>query len=323
MEQAIILDAAGGPENFSLREHDPGAPGPGDILVRNAAIGLNFIDIYQRKGLYPTAFPAILGQEGAGIIEAVGAGVEALKPGDRVVYLSGGGAYATATVCPANVAAKIPDGVDAATAAGVFLKGLTTHMLVRDVFALAPHHSCLVYAASGGVGTLLTQWAANIGARVIGVVGSAEKAAIALKNGASDVIIRTQTDSISADVRRLTDGQGVDVAYDSIGEATFEASLDSLALRGHIVAYGNASGPVPAVQPLDLARRGSLTLTRPILFHYTTPDRLPAMADALFEMIASGAVKPDITEQFSLKDVADAHRRLESGDSAGAIIITP
>ena len=196
-------------------------------------------------------------------------------------------------------------------------------MLVHDVFALQPNHACLIYAASGGVGTLLTQWAAHIGARIIGVVGSEEKAETARRNGAADVIIRTKTDSISADVRRLTEGRGVDVVYDSIGEATFEASLDSLALRGHIVTYGNASGPVPAVQPLDLSRRGSLTLTRPTLFHYATPDRLPAMAAALFEMIASGAVKPDITERFSLSDVAAAHRLLESGDSAGAIVITP
>lgn len=323
MEQAVILDAVGGPEKFALREHRPGAPGPGDILVRNAAIGLNFIDIYQRKGLYPVAFPAILGQEGAGVVEAVGEGVKTLKPGDRVAYLSGGGAYATSTVCPEGVGAKIPDGVDDDTAAAIFLKGLTAHMLVRDVFALAPHHTCLVYAASGGVGTLLTQWAAHIGARVIGVVGSEAKGETARKNGAADIIVRTKTDSISADVRRLTDGRGVDVVYDSVGEATFEASLDSLALRGHIVTYGNASGPVPAVQPLDLARRGSLTLTRPTLFHYATPDRLPAMAAALFEMIASGAVRPDITERFSLKDVAGAHRLLESGDSAGAIVITP
>lgn len=323
MEQAVILDAVGGAERFALREHAPGAPGPGDILVRNAAIGLNFIDIYQRKGLYPVTFPAILGQEGAGTIEAVGEGVTPLKPGDRVAYLSGGGAYATSTICPQGVAAIIPDGVDDDTAAAVFLKGLTAHMLVRDVFALAPHHTCLIYAASGGVGTLLTQWAAHIGARVIGVVGSEEKAKTARKNGAADVILRTDTDSISADVRKLTNGRGVDVVYDSVGEATFEASLDSLALRGHIVTYGNASGPVPAVQPLDLARRGSLTLTRPTLFHYATPDRLPAMASTLFDLIASGALKPEISVRFSLKDIASAHRLLESGDSAGAIVITP
>lgn len=323
MEKAVILDEAGGPENFALKPHDPGAPGAGEILVRNAAIGLNFIDIYQRKGLYPVAFPAVLGQEGAGVVEAVGAGVEDLKPGDRVAYLSGAGAYATATVCPASVAAKIPDAVDDETAAAVFVKGLTAHMLLRDIFPLETRHACLVYAASGGVGTLLTQWAAHIGARVIGVVGSEEKADAARRNGAGDVIIRTKTASISADVRKLTDGRGVDVVYDSVGAATFEASLDSLALRGHMITFGNASGPVPAVQPLDLARRGSLTFTRPTLFHYATPDRLPVMAAVLFDMIAKGALRPAIGKRFPLADVADAHRLLESGDSAGAIILTP
>ncbi len=323
MERAVFLDEVGGPENFELRDHNPGAPGPNDILVRNAAIGLNFIDIYQRKGLYPIAFPAILGQEGAGVVEAVGDDVDTLAPGDRVAYLSGGRAYATTTLCPAAVAAKIPDGVDDEIAAAVFLKGLTAYMLVRDVFALKAHHSCLIYAASGGVGTLLTQWAADIGARVIAVVGSQTKAAAALQNGAADVIVRTKTTSISADVRNLTNGRGVDVVYDSVGAATFEASLDSLALRGHMATYGNASGPVPAVQPLDLARRGSLTLTRPTLFHYATPDRLPDMASALFQMITKGALKPSIGNRFALADIADAHRLLESGDSAGATIITP
>lgn len=323
MERAVFLDDVGGPEKFALREHDPGAPGATDILVRNSAIGLNFIDIYQRQGLYPVAFPAILGQEGAGVVEAVGAEVTDFKPGDRVAYLSGAGAYATMTACPAGVAAKIPDGVNDETAAAVFLKGLTVNMLVRDVFALGPDHSCLVYAASGGVGTLLVQWAASLGARVIGVVGSDGKAATAISNGASDVIIRTKTDSISADVRKLTNGRGVDVVYDSVGAATFEASLDSLALRGHMVTYGNASGPPPAVQPLELSRRGSLTLTRPTLFHFATPDRLPDMAAALFKMIETGALKPRIGHRFKLDEIEGAHRLLESGESSGAIIITP
>ncbi len=323
MEQAVILDEVGGPENFDLKPHDPGAPGPREILIRNAAIGLNFIDIYQRKGLYPVAFPAILGQEGAGVVEAVGADVETLRAGDRVAYLSGAGAYATATICPAGVAAKIPDGVDDETAAAAFLKGLTAHMLLRNVFALESSHSCLVYAASGGVGTLLTQWAAHIGARVIAVVGSDEKAEAARNNGASDIILRTKTDSISGDVRELTDGRGVDVVYDSVGAATFEASLDSLAPLGHMVTYGNASGPVPAVQPLDLARRGSLTLTRPTLFDYATPDRLPAMAAALFGLIEKGVLRPAIGNRFPLAKVEDAHRLLESGNSAGAIVLKP
>lgn len=323
MDKAVFLDEAGGPENFALRDHAPRAPGDGALLVRNTAISLNFIDIYQRKGLYPISFPAILGEEAVGIVEAAGAGVHGFQAGDRVAYLSGGGAYATATICEAGAAAKVPDAVDDDAAAAVFLKGLTAHMLLRDVFPLGPQHTCLIYAASGGVGTLLTQWAAYIGATVIGVVGSEEKAAIARDNGASETIVRTKTPSISADVRKLTDGAGVNVVYDSVGAATFEASLDSLALRGHMVTYGNASGPVPAVQPLDLARRGSLTLTRPTLFHYATPDRLPAMARAVFDLVAEGVLRPSVGYRFPLADVAKAHQLLESGGTTGAIVLKP
>lgn len=321
--KAVILDAIGGPAGFALRAQDPLVPGPGDIIVANRAIGLNFIDIYKRTGLYPAAIPGVLGEEGAGVVTAVGPAVSQFAPGDRVAYLAGGGAYAEETLCPASAAAKIPDGVDDETAAAAFLKGLTAQMLVAQVFALRADHTCLIYAAAGGVGTLLTQWAVDIGARVIAIVGSPEKAAIARSNGAAETIIRTQTDDIAAACRALTDGRGVDVVYDSVGAATFEASLDALALRGHMVTYGNASGPPPAVQPLELARRGSLSLTRPTLYHYATPDALPAMAEALFAAIARGAVAPAVRHRFALSAVADAHRLLESGDSAGAIVLTP
>lgn len=323
MEKAAIIETTGGPETFKIVDQTPGAPGEGDLLIRNKAIGLNFIDIYQRKGLYPVSFPAVLGQEGAGVVEAVGTGVSGFKVGDRVAYLSGGRAYATASVCPAAMAARIPDGVSDEKAAASFLKGLTAEMLVRQVFPLGPDHSCLVYAAAGGVGTLLTQWAAHLGAKVIGVAGSPEKAALAKSNGAAETIVRTETDSIAGAVRALTDGRGVDVVYDSVGAATFEASLDSLAMRGHMVTYGNASGPVPAVQPLDLSRRGSLTLTRPTLFHYATPERLPEMAEALFDLMARDVLQPHVSHRFSLSDIADAHRLLESGQSTGAIVILP
>ena len=260
--------------------------------------------------------------EAAGVAEAVGEGVESFAPGDRVAYLSGGGAYAEAANTPAVMAAKIPDGVSDEDAAAVFLKGLTAEMLVRQVHALHAGEACLVHAAAGGVGTLLCQWAKVAGARVIAVVGSPDKEPIARENGADDVILRTQTDSLASEVRRLTESKGVDVVYDSVGAATFEASLDSLALRGHMVTYGNASGPAPAVSPLELMRRGSLTLTRPSLFHYATPDRLPDMAADLFAMVAKGALKPKIAARFALGDVAEAHRRLESGKTAGAIILT-
>ena len=311
------------PEVFEVRERDLPAPGRGEIGVKHHAIGLNFIDIYQRKGLYPISLPAILGAEAAGEITAVGDGVEGFKPGERVCYIGGGGAYAEEANVPAMMCAKIPDGVDSDIAAAIFLKGLTVEMLVRQVFVLKPEHACLVYAAAGGVGTLLCQWAHEIGARVIAVVGSEEKAKLARDNGASDAIIRTQSASISSEVRKLTDGHGVDVVYDSIGEATFEASLESLALRGHMVTFGNASGPVPPVSPLELSRRGSLTLTRPTLFHYATPDRLAKMAEALFEMAAKGVLQPAVTEFLTLDWIAGAQRFLESGKSAGSIILKP
>lgn len=323
MTKAVFIDRTGGPEAFAIREHDPGKPQAGQIRVRHKSIGLNFIDIYQRKGLYPVSMPAILGSEAAGVIETLGEGVLSFSEGDRIAYIGGGGAYADVANIPAVTAAKIPAGVDDDIAAAVFLKGLTVQMLVRQVFALGPDHACLVHAAAGGVGTLLCQWAKHIGARVIAVVGSDEKVDTAKENGADDIIVRTRTPMIAAEVRKLTGGKGVDVVYDSVGAATFEASLDSLALRGHMVTFGNASGPVPAVSPLELSRRGSLTLTRPTLFHFATPDRLPAMAEELFGLIADGVLKPRIGHRFPLDEIAAAHALLESGKSMGAIVLVP
>ncbi len=321
--KAVFIEAHGGPEVFALRSHDLPPPSAGEMRVRHSAIGLNFIDIYQRTGLYPVALPAILGSEAAGVVEAVGDGVDGFAAGDRIAYFATGGAYAQAANVSAAIAAKIPDGVSDEAAAAVFLKGMTAEMLVRQVFALTADHTCLIHAAAGGVGTLLCQWAKHIGARTIAVVGTQEKAATAKANGADDIIIRTQTKSISSDVRRLTDGRGVDVVYDSVGAATFQASLDSLAMRGHMVTYGNASGPVPAVEPLDLCRRGSITLTRPTLFHYATPERLAGMAATLFTLIVEGALKPKIGHRFTLDEIAAAHKLLESGKSVGAIVLTP
>ncbi len=323
MTKAVFIDTNGASDVLTIREHDLKAPGVGELQIRHTAIGLNFIDIYQRRGLYPVSLPAILGSEAAGVVEAVGEGVTAFAAGDRVAYCGAGGAYAEAANIAAVIAAKIPDSVSDEVAAAAFLKGLTAEMLVNQVFVLKPEHTCLIHAAAGGVGTLLCQWAKDIGAHVIGIVGSEEKAPLAKANGADDVIIRTKTVSTAGAVRKLTDGRGVDVVYDSVGEATFEASLDSLAMRGHMVTYGNASGPAPAVRPLDLSRRGSLTLTRPTLFHYATPDRLPAMAAKLFEMIAKGAVNPKIGHTFQLGQIAAAHDLLESGKSVGAIVLKP
>ncbi len=321
--KAIFLEEYGGPEVFVLRDHDLAAPAPGQLQIRHRAIGLNFIDIYQRKGLYPLSLPAILGSEAAGVVEAVGEGVDDFAVGDRIAYVAGGGAYGEAANVPAAMSAKIPDGVSDDAAAAVFLKGLTAEMLLRQVYPLQAGEACLIHAAAGGVGTLLCQWAKTIGARVIAVVGSPDKEATARANGADEVIIRTQTDSIAGTVRALTDGKGVEVVYDSVGAATFEGSLDSLALRGHMVTFGNASGPVPAIAPLELMRRGSLTLSRPSLFHYATPERLPAMAAALFDKLASGAIKPKIAHHFPLSEIAEAHRLLESGKTEGALVLRP
>ena len=323
MGKAVIIEETGGPEVFRVEEREDAKPGPGEIAVDNKAIGLNFIDIYQRKGLYPMAMPAVLGSEGAGTVAAVGEGVMAFKPGDRVAYFSSGGAYQTRAIAPAVMSAHLPDGVSDDIAAASFLKGLTAEMLARQIFPLRPGHKALVYAAAGGVGSILTQWAATLGAEVIAVVGDDAKAALVRDYGAKHVIVRTKTESLAAEVRRLTGGRGVDVAYDSVGAATFEASLDSLAMRGMMVSYGNASGPVPPVAPLELSRRGSLFLTRPTLFHYATPERLPAMAADLLAMLADGKIKLAAPTVFPLEEVAGAHRLLESGKSTGSIILRP
>jgi NADPH2:quinone reductase len=320
--KAVVLSAIGGPENLLTEERARAPLTAGEVRIRNTAIGVNFIDIYQRKGLYPVATPCVLGQEGAGVVVEAGSGAP-YAPGARLAYLSGFGAYAEETVVDANRCALIPDEVSGDVAAAFFLKGLTAHMLLKAVYPLKAGQSALITAAAGGVGTVLCQWAARLGARVIAVVGDETKIAPAKANGASDVINRAATTSLSAEVRALTNGRGVDVVYDSVGAATFETSLDSLALRGMMVTYGNASGPSPAIAPLDLTRRGSLTLARPSLFHYATPDRLPAMAADLFAMLASGALRPTIAASFPLERTADAHRLLESGTAIGAIILKP
>jgi NADPH2:quinone reductase len=322
MMKELLLTAIGGPENFAIRETSPRAPGPKDIRVRNAAIGVNFIDIYQRKGLYPISIPATLGQEGAGVVVEAGAETS-FREGERVAYLSGGGAYAEEIVIDAGRAARIPHGLSDDAAAASFLKGLTAEMLLRQVHPLTKGETALVTAAAGGVGLLLCQWAVHLKARVIAVVGDSAKEAAVRETGVSDVIDRSSTPDIASAVRALTNGRGVDVVYDSVGKATFESSLDSLALRGMMVSYGNASGPAPAIAPMELTRRGSLTLARPSLFHYATPERLPEMAAALFDHLASGAVRPTIAATFPLSKGADAHRLLEAGKTIGAIILKP
>lgn len=319
--KAVVLAEHGGPEVLRLEERQRPVAGPGGIVVDNLCAGLNFIDIYQRRGLYPVALPAVLGSEGAGVVAEVGDGIDDLKPGDRVAWFGAGGGYAGASAVPAGMAAKIPDGVSDETAAAVFLKGLTAEMLVRQVYPLKAGDAALVHAAAGGVGVLLCQWAAHLGARVIAVVGTRAKATVAEAAGAAQVIVRDETPDIAVAARAATDGKGVKVVYDSVGAATFTASLDSLAPRGMMVSYGNASGPVPPTAPLELARRGSLFLTRPTLFHYATPERLPAMAAALFDMLAKGALRPPPPKVFPLEKAGEAQALLETGTTTGAIVL--
>lgn len=317
----LVLTATGGPENLTLRESVSRALAPNEIRVRNTAIGVNFIDIYQRTGLYPVSVPAVLGQEAAGVVLEAGERAP-FKPGERVAYM-GAASYAEETVVDAGRAARLPAEVSVDDAAASFLKGLTAEMLLRQVYPVKAGETALVTAAAGGVGLLLCRWAVHLGARVIAVVGGAEKVAAVKALGVADVIDRSSTPDLAGAVRTLTNGRGADVAYDSVGKATFEACLDALALRGMMVTYGNASGPVPPIAPLDLTRRGSLSLARPSLFHYATPDRLPGMAAALFDLLAKGVLKPTIAAAFPLAKGADAHRLLEAGKTVGAIILKP
>ena len=322
--KAIRIARTGGPEVLELAEVEVPSPKAGEILVRHEAVGVNFIDTYHRTGLYPVKLPSGLGLEAAGVVEALGEGVERFKVGDRVAYASGPiGAYAELNVTAAARAVKLPDGVDAKTGAAALLKGMTAEFLVRRTYPVKAGDTILVHAAAGGVGSILVQWAKHLGARVIGTAGSEEKAELARGHGADHVILYRDQD-VAAEVRRLTDGKGVPVAYDSVGAATFEGTLGSLARRGLFVSFGNASGPVPPFAPLRLSQAGSLFFTRPTMFDYTaTTEDLDASAAALFEVIQSGAVKIDIGQTFALADARKAHEALEGRDTVGASLLSP
>lgn len=321
--KAIQVRRTGGPEVLEVVDLPVPEPGPGEILVRQSAIGLNFIDTYHRAGLYPVEPPFTPGVEGAGVVEAVGPGVTRFAPGDRAAYAAGLGTYAEYRVADEGKAVRLPDAITDEIAAAAMLKGMTAEYLVRRTFPLKPGDTALVYAAAGGVGSILTPWAKALGATVIAVVGGPEKAAIARGLGA-DHVIDHRSEDIAGRVRDLTGGKGVQVAYDGVGKATFEASLASLARRGMLVSYGNASGPVPPVEPLRLSRQGSLFLTRPTLFDYTsTTAELDESAAALFEVIASGKVRISINQRFPLERAADAHRALEAGETMGSTLLIP
>ena len=321
--KAVQIARTGGPEVLEVVDRPLPEPGPGQVRVRHAAIGLNFIDTYQRTGLYPTTLPAVLGRELAGVVEAVGPEVSGLQPGDRVASGTAEGGYAEASVQPARRLVRLPDSVSFETAAAAMLKGMTAEMLVRRLWPVAAGDTVLVHAAAGGVGMLLTQWLAHAGVRVIGTAGSAEKAAAARAHGCEEVILYREED-VAARVRALTGGEGVRVAYDSVGKDTVEASLASLGKRGLFVSYGNSSGPVPPVAPLRLSQAGSLFMTRPTLFDYVdTPATLAASATALFEVIEGGAVKVEIGQRFALADVRQAHEALEARRTTGATVLIP
>jgi NADPH2:quinone reductase len=322
--QAIRIHEHGGPEVLRYeRVHLPD-PGRGEARVRHTAIGLNFIDTYHRTGLYPAELPAALGTEAAGVVEAVGPGVTEVQIGDRVVWTGlPPGSYAESSNYPAWQLAPIPDGITEEQAAASFLKGLTAWYLLRRSYQVQPGDPILVHAAAGGVGSLTTQWAKHLGAMVIGVVGTEEKAKLARRQGCHQVIMADDPD-LPGSVRALTKGNGVAVVYDSIGKATFFKSLDSLRPHGMMVTFGNASGPVEPFSPAELAKRHSLYLTRPVLFDFisTRTDLLEASQE-LFGVIDSGVVEVHVNQRYPLKDAAQAHSDLENRKTTGSTILDP
>lgn len=324
MTKAIRMQQVGGPEVMEYVDVDLPEPGEGEALVRHKACGLNFIDVYFRTGLYPHPLPAGLGMEGAGIVEAVGAGVSFVKPGDRVAYAGRPlGAYAEARVMPADSLVRLPDSISFETAAAVMLQGLTVQYLFHRTFPLKGGETILFHAAAGGVGLIACQWARAIGVTMIGTVGSDEKAALAKAHGCAHVI-NYNTENFVERVREITEGKGVPVVYDSIGKDTFKASLDCLAPLGMMVSFGSASGPVPDFSLNELASRGSLFITRPSLMSYTAKrSDLEKMAAQLFDMIESGKVKADIRQRYQLSDVVQAHRDLQARKTTGSTILIP
>jgi NADPH2:quinone reductase len=321
--KAIRVHEFGGPEALKLEEMPVPEPQPGQAVVRIVASGVNFIDIYQRTGLYPMPRPFTPGQEAAGVVEAVGAGVDAVKPGDSVVYCSVVGSYAEYAVVPAAVLLPVPKGLDPQLAAACMLQGMTAHYLTHSTFPLGPGQTCLVHAAAGGTGRLITQMAKRLGARVIGTTSTEEKAAEARSAGADEIILYTQQD-FDKEARRMTDNRGVDVVYDSVGKSTFEKSLNSLRPRGMMVSFGNASGAVEPIAPLLLNQKGSLYLTRPKLADYTAdPDELRWRAGDVLGWVASGELKIKVDRSYKLADVQQAHTDLAGRGTSGKLILIP
>lgn len=324
MPKAIRVHEFGGPEVLRVEELDPGAPGAGEVQIHHTAIGLNYIDVYDRTGLYPMRLPGVLGREAAGVVTALGRGVRGVRKGDRVAYvLPQPGAYCELRNVPAPRVVKVPAGIGDREAAALMLKGLTAWYLLRRTYRVQRGDPILVHAAAGGVGLILCQWARALGAIVIGVVGSDAKAELARRHGCRHVLISGR-DEIVTRVKALTKGAGVAVVYDSVGRDTFMESLDCLRPLGMMVAYGNASGPPPAINPLELSKRGSLFLTRPSLFTYL-PDRaaLERAARELFAVVKSRKVRIRIGQTYPLTEAAQAHRDLEARATTGSTVLLP
>ena len=326
MSLAVQIRQHGGPEELHVTDVEVGQPGPGQVRIRHHAVGLNFIDVYHRTGLYPLQMPAGIGMEGAGVIEAVGEGVTHLQPGDRAAYAANPpGSYCEVRVMPAQNVCRLPDGIDFETGAAMMLKGLTAQYLLkktRPVEGLEPGDHVLFHAAAGGVGLIACQWAKALGLQLIGTAGSDEKCQLALANGAAHAI-NYRTEDFAARVKEITGGEGVKVVYDSVGKDTWEKSLECLRPFGLMATFGNASGPAPAFAPGMLGAKGSLYVTRQTLFtHIATRESTQAMADDLFAVVQSGDVTIHIDQRYPLRDVQQAHRDLEARKTTGSTILT-
>lgn len=324
MPYAIRIHQTGGPEVLAWEEVDLPAPAPGEATVRHHAVGLNYIDTYHRTGLYPVPLPSGLGLEGAGIVEAVGAGVSEVRVGDRVAYAGGPlGAYAEVRNIPAHRLLKLPDSIGFETGAAMMLQGLTAAYLLRKTFRVQSGDAVLIHAAAGGVGLIACQWAKALGATVIGTVGSPAKAELARAHGC-DHVINYSTENFTQRVRDITGGEGVAVVYDGVGKDTFMGSLDSLRPLGMMVSYGNASGPVPPVDLILLSQKGSLFITRPTIMSYTAKRAdLVELGDELFDVVTTGRVRVEVNQRYALKDAAQAHRDLEARKTTGSTILLP
>lgn len=325
MGHKIVVKEVGGPEVMEYEAADAPKPGAGEVLVRQTAIGINFLDTYFRSGLYPSpvGMPFTPGAEAVGVVEMIGAGVTTVDPGDRVTYVVPLGAYATERVIPVDRIVKVPEGLDDQTVAGMMLKGLTAQYLLRRTYNVKSGDTILIHAAAGGVGLIVCQWAKHLGATVIGTVGSEEKAALARANGCTHTILYREDDFVEK-VKDITDGKGCEVVYDSIGKDTYPGSLDCLKPMGTWVSFGQASGPIADFNLGFLAQKGSLFATRPTLFTYIA-DRgdLESMSKDLFEVVGSGAVEIPVNQQFGLKDAVDAHIQLESRQTTGSSVLIP